>query len=60
MEKICADWKGQFVKGISISYGVASSEEYSDIDSLLKAADKRMYEYKSDYYQYTGKERRKR
>ena len=60
MEKICADWKGQFVNGISISYGAASTEEFSDLDSLLKAADQRMYEYKSNYYQSTGKERRKR
>lgn len=60
MEKICVDWKGRFINGISISYGAASTEEFSDLDSLLKAADRRMYEYKSDYYQYTGKERRKR
>ena len=60
MEKICADWKGQFVNGISISYGTASTEEFSDLDSLLKTADQRMYQYKSNYYQYTGKERRKR
>ena len=60
MEKICADWKGQFVNGISISYGTSSTEEFSDLDSLLKSADQRMYQYKSNYYQYTGKERRKR
>lgn len=60
MEKICADWKGQFINGISISYGAASTEEFSDLDSLLKAADQRMYAYKSNYYQCTGKERRKR
>ena len=60
MEKICADWKGRFINGISISYGTASTEEFSALESLLKAADRRMYEYKSDYYQYTGKERRKR
>ena len=60
MEIICADWKGQFVNGISISYGTASTEEFSDLDSLLKTADQRMYQYKSNYYQYTGKERRKR
>ena len=60
LEKICADWKGQFVNGISISYGAASAEEFSDLDSLLKSADQRMYQYKSNYYQYTGKERRKR
>ena len=50
MEKICADWKGQFISGISISYGSASTEEFSDLDSLLKAADLRMYENKSNYY----------
>ena len=60
MEKICADWKGQFINGISISYGTASTEEFSDLDSLLKSADQRMYQHKSNYYQYTGKERRKR
>jgi PleD family two-component response regulator len=60
MEKICADWKGKFINGISISYGVSSTEEFSDPGSLLKAADRRMYEYKSNYYQSTGKERRKR
>ena len=45
MEKICANWKGQLINGISISYGAASSEEFSDMDSLLKAADQRMYAY---------------
>lgn len=60
LEKICAEWKGQLINGISISYGAASSEEFSDMDSLLKAADQRMYAYKNDYYQNTGKERRKR
>jgi diguanylate cyclase (GGDEF)-like protein len=60
MEKICAEWKGRFINGISISYGFSSTEEFSDLDSLLKAADQRMYEYKSNYYQSTGKERRKR
>ncbi len=60
MEKICAGWKGQRINGISISYGAASTEEFSDMDALLKAADQRMYEFKSNYYQLTGKERRKR
>ena len=60
MELICAEWKGQHINGISISYGAASTAEFSDLDALLKAADQRMYEHKSNYYQYTGKERRKR
>jgi diguanylate cyclase (GGDEF)-like protein len=60
MEKICAEWKGQLINGISISYGAASTGEFSDADSLLKAADQRMYAYKNNYYQNAGKERRKR
>ena len=60
MEKNCCDWKGQFINGISISYGTASTDGYSDLDSILKAADQKMYEFKNNYYQNTGKERRKR
>ena len=60
METICADWKGQFINGISVSCGTASTEEFSDLDSLLKAADQRMYEQKNRYYQSTGKQRRVR
>lgn len=60
LEKICAEWKGQLINGISISYGAASTGEFSDADSLLKAADQRMYAYKNNYYQNAGKERRKR
>jgi hypothetical protein len=35
-------------------------EEFSNLDSLLKAADQRMYEQKNRYYQSTGKQRRVR
>ena len=60
LEKNCGDWKGQLIKGISISCGTASTDDYSDLDSILKAADEKMYEFKNNYYQYTGKDRRKR
>ena len=60
MEELCSGWKGQIIQGISISYGVASSEEFSDIDSLTKAADERMYAFKQNYYLSSGKERRHR
>ena len=60
MEKNCGDWKGRLIRGISISCGTASTDDYSDLDSLLKAADQKMYEFKSNYYQKTGKDRRKR
>ena len=57
-EKKCADWKGDYINGISVSYGIASAEEFSDMDSVLKAADKRMYEFKRDYYMSSGHDRR--
>ena len=60
LEKICAEWKGKLIDNVSISYGTASTDSFSDLDSILKVADQRMYEYKSHYYQYSGKERRKR
>ena len=60
MEKYCGDWKGRLVRGISISCGTASTDDYSDLNSLLKAADQKMYEFKSNYYQKTRKDRRKR
>ena len=59
-EELCAGWKGRIIEGISISYGVASSEEYSDIASLTKAADERMCAFKQNYYLTSGKERRRR
>lgn len=60
MKKISSGWKGRHINGISISYGFATSEEFSDIASIEKNADRRMYEYKRNYYQSAGKERRKR
>jgi len=59
VEELCAAWKGRIIQAISVSYGVASSEEYSDIDSLTKAADERMYAFKQNYYLSSGKERRR-
>ena len=59
-EELCAARKGKHIQGISISYGVASSEAYSDIGALTKAADERMYAYKQNYYSSSGRERRRR
>ena len=58
MEKICSGWKGRYVDGISISYGFASSEEFPDIAAVERNADRRMYEFKQNYYAGSGKERR--
>ena len=43
-------WRGKYVKGISISCGFASSREFDDFESMLKTADQRMYAIKRDYY----------
>ena len=48
--KLCSEWKGKYVDGISISCGYATSEEFSDINDMLRIADQRMYEAKSDFY----------
>lgn len=60
LQELCAQWKGEFVRGISVSVGVASSEEFDDIESLVKAADKRMFEFKRNYYESSGRDRRRR
>ena len=54
LEKICADWKGKYVRGISIAYGYATAKEFSDFVSLLKAADNRMYAFKNKCYNIEG------
>ena len=46
-------WKGKNVEHMSISIGYASHREFPElsIEALCKAADKKMYEAKRDYYQ---------
>ena len=60
LDTAASQWKGKYVNGISISCGYASDKEFDDFDSMLKAADERMYEFKSNYYRITGKDRRQR
>ena len=58
MEQMAADWKGELVEGVSISYGVAAARDYKDIETVLRAADRKMYEYKRNYYAAAGRDRR--
>jgi len=60
LENAGSRWKGKFVHGISISYGFASDKEFDDFDSMLKAADQRMYAFKRNYYMTSGNDRRLR
>ena len=58
LERMTAEWKGEIVDGISFSYGVASSQDNPDIESLLRTADRNMYAFKRRYYTTSGHERR--
>ena len=60
LKRYGADWKGEQIHGLSISAGVASAKEFDHIDAILEAADQRMYESKREYYENTGKDRRRR
>ena len=60
LKRYSADWKGELIHGFSISAGVASAKEFDDMDAILRAADQRMYEAKREYYENTGKDRRRR
>lgn len=58
LEECCNNFSCKYFKSISFSYGIASTKEFEDIDSTLKEADHRMYEYKNNYYKNSGKDRR--
>ncbi len=60
MEELGAAWKGQLVSGISISYGLAASDDGADLDTIIKLADQKMYEHKRNYYMNSGFDRRRR
>lgn len=56
------EWKGETVNGLSLSVGYASRREFPEatIETLIKTADKRMYDAKREYYQSAGSDRRNR
>jgi len=55
-------WKGRYAKELSLSVGYASHSEFPEatMESLIKTADKRMYEAKHAYYVSEGRDRRRR
>lgn len=58
LEQVTANWKGRYVDGISLSYGVAIMQQSQDMDFALREADRKMYEHKRNYYLESGKDRR--
>lgn len=60
LKRYSSDWKGKMINGLSISTGAASAKEFGEMDTILKAADQRMYEFKRRYYENSGIDRRRR
>lgn len=56
-----ARWRGKLVDSVHVSTGYALAKEMPDkgIMDLVKVADKRMYQAKSEYYRTSGHDRRK-
>ncbi len=53
-------WQGRCVQQLSLSVGYASHKEFPEarMESLIRTADKRMYDAKRAYYLSAGKDRR--
>ena len=60
LNRAAESFKGKYINGFSVSYGVGRSGEQMDIGSIVKEADRRMYDYKDNYYMTSGKDRRKK
>ena len=58
--KTIRNYKGKYFDCISLSYGVVFNEDNKDIETILKLADDKMYEYKSNYYKTQGRDRRRK
>lgn len=52
---LTAEWNGQYIHGISISCGMATNADSSDLDAIVQKADSIMYEHKRAYYQTHGR-----
>ena len=52
---LTAEWEGQYIRGISISCGMATNAQSADLDAIIQKADSIMYEHKRAYYQTHGR-----
>ena len=59
LDERCSGYHHGNIRSISVSAGIVESGEGSDINQLVRDADKKMYEAKAEYYERTGIERRK-
>ena len=59
LEDVMSQWKGRYNSEVSISYGAASNRDHGDIESIVTEADRKMYEFKRNYYISHGIDRRR-
>ena len=61
LEEMTAGWSGTMVRTLSIACGSASSQEYpsANLNELSRISDERMYAAKAEYYQASGRDRRR-
>ncbi len=59
LNAMAADWKGDYINGFTISCGVESNRELTDIEAITQEADRKLYEVKRRYYEKTDCSRRK-
>ena len=62
VDTITYAWRGQTLNLLSVSYGIATPEDYPDLsqDELIQKADKLMYAAKAAYYRKASIDRRAR
>ena len=60
LEEITSQWKGSHNRGLSVSFGAASGRDSDSVESVIIEADRKMYEYKRNYYMTHGIDRRRR
>jgi diguanylate cyclase (GGDEF)-like protein len=53
-DQLVSRWNGRYVDSLTVSYGVASANEYPDLnfEELLKTADDIMYQNKKQRTEY--------
>ena len=60
LEEVTSQWKGRYNSSLSVSTGAATNKDHDSIESIIAEADKKMYEYKRNFYMSHGVDRRRR
>ena len=60
LDKLAEGWSKPAIDHLSICYGIADGTNTADIDSVVKMADRAMYENKRNYYKNSSADRRQR